>query len=154
MRPRQEKHCVLVIGPPGSGKTTLARNYANYALFDNDRLIEALWRELQFHPVVKQAARRMRDVGLEYMLRRGVAVIVTISGRTKAERAPFVRLARAHGYRVTIVRMALVASECLARCKADKARPKTTDWRAIIERWYRVFESVAVDECDEYAEVR
>lgn len=153
MRPIQNSHLVIVIGPPGSGKTTLARErYPGYTVFDNDRIIEAVWGLLQFHPAVKHTAKRMTRAGVESALGAGLATVVPISGRTRRERAWPGALAAAAGYRVTIVKVAPPAEVCLARCLADPGRPKTTDWQPIIDRWFRVFEPVQGDECVEYIE--
>ncbi|MBN1954836.1 MAG: ATP-binding protein [Anaerolineae bacterium] len=150
MRPVKDKHLVIVLGPPGAGKTTYSREqYPGYTLFDNDRIIEAVWGSLQFHPEVKYTAKAMTAAGVERALRHGLAVVVPISGRTRKERGRWAEQGRAAGYRVTIIKVAPPAAECLARCKADPTRPKTTDWQPIIERWFRVFEPVADDECDE-----
>ncbi|MBN1361806.1 MAG: ATP-binding protein [Sedimentisphaerales bacterium] len=154
MRPVKDTHMVLVVGPAGSGKTTVARErFPGYTLFDNDRIIEAVWGALQFHPEVKHTAKAMTAAGVERALRHGLAVVVPISGRTRQERARWLDLARAAGYRVTALKVAPPADVCLERCKADPSRPKSTDWQPIIERWFRIFEPIVGDEADEYLEV-
>lgn len=150
MRPIKQKNMVVIIGPPGSGKTTLLDNYPGYARFDNDRIIEAVWGRLQFHPAIKRMSKGMLREGLHRAMEYGLAVVVTISGRTRKERAQIVDIGRAAGYHINIVRANANADDCLARCKADPSRPKSTNWWPIIERWFRVFEEVVPEECDAY----
>ena len=141
---------MVIIGSPGSGKTALMDTYPGYIRFDNDRVIEAVWGSLQYHAAIKRMAKGMVREGLRRAMEAGLAVIVPISGRTQQERARITDIGREAGYHVTIVRAGGTVEECLARCNADLTRPKSTDWKPIIERWFRVFEDVGEDECDIY----
>lgn len=151
MRPIKEKKLVVVVGPPGSGKTKLLDNYPGHVRFDNDRVIESIWGHLQYHPQIKRMAKGMVREGMRRCFEAGLAAVIPISGRTRKARAKIIAIAREYGYHVTIVRAGGVdVDECLARCKADTTRPKTTNWRPIIERWFCVFEEISDDECDVY----
>lgn len=149
MRPVKEKKIVIIVGPPGSGKTKLMDDYSGYLRFDNDRIIEAVWGSLQYHPAIKRMAKGMVREGLRRAMEAGLAIIVPISGRTREERARIIDIAREVEYHITIVRAGGTPEECLARCQADETRPKSTDWKPIIERWFKVFEEVENDECDQ-----
>lgn len=151
MRPLKEKKMVVIIGPPGSGKTALMENYPGYICFDNDRVIQAVWGSLQYHAAIKRMAKGMVQEGMRRTMEYGLAIIVSISGRTKREREKIVSVGREAGYHVTIVLARATPEECLMRCQSDPIRPKTTSWAPIIARWFRVFEPVEGDECDEYA---
>jgi predicted kinase len=145
---------VVIVGPPGSGKTSLAKKWPGYIVFDNDRVIEAVWGSLQFHANIKRMAKGMVREGIRRAMEAGLAMVVPISGRNKKERGRVIDIARESGYHVTVVRAVATPEECLARCKADPTRPKSTDWQPIIERWIRVYEAPDSNECDEYQEMR
>jgi len=153
MRPIKGRKIVVIIGPPGSGKTTLMDDYPGYVRFDNDRIIEAVWGSLQYHPQVKRMAKGMVREGIRRAMEGGLAIVVPISGRTKKERSRIVSIARQGDYYITIVKAGGTEDECVARCREDTSRPKSTNWQPIVGRWFRVFEPVAGDECDEYKEV-
>lgn len=108
---------------------------------------------LQYHPSVKRIAKRMVVEGLRSAMESGVSAAVHISGRTKRERARIISVARDFRYFVKIVLIKCSPENCLARCKNDAARPKTTDWKPIIDRWFFVFQPVSSDEYDEYTEM-
>jgi predicted kinase len=154
MRPLREKKITVIIGPPGSGKTTSMQggDYAGYVRFDADRIIEVLWGELKFHPCVKHTAKTMVRQGLRKAMRYGLNIVVQISGRTRGARAKIINLAREYDYEVTIVYLSASPDVCLARCEADDGRPATTDWKPIIDHWFEMFEPVEDDECDNYIE--
>lgn len=154
MRPVKERKIIIIIGPPGSGKTSLAAEYPGYVVFDNDRVIEAVWGSLQYHANIKRMAKGMVREGMRRAMEAGLAMVVPISGRTRKERSRIAGIAREANYHITIVKANATTDECLARCKADETRPKTTDWRPIIERWFRVFEAVSADEAEVYEEKR
>lgn len=154
MRPLREKKIVVIIGPPGSGKTTLMQSddYAGYVRFDADRIIEALWGELKFHPCVKYTVRRMVRDGLRKAMSYGLNIVVQVSGRTRADRAKVIDLAREFGYFITIAYLDVPPEVCVERCKSDEGRPATTDWKPIIDHWFEVFVPVEDDECDKYVQ--
>ncbi len=152
MRPVKERKIVVIIGAPGSGKTSLMDEYPGYVRFDNDRIIEAVWGSLQYHAEIKRMAKGMVREGIRRAMDAGLAIAIPISGRNRQERAKIIDIARVGGYHVTVVKAVATVDECLVRCKADPTRPKSTDWRPIVERWFRVFEAVAPNECDVYEE--
>jgi predicted kinase len=153
MRPVKESKLVVIIGPPGSGKTALLDKYPGYVRFDNDRVIEAVWGSLQYHAAIKRMAKGMVREGLRRAMEAGLAVVVPISGRTPKERSRIIDIGRQAGYHITVVRAVATAEECLERCKADPERPKSTDWKPIVDRWFEVFEPVKDSECDVYEEI-
>ncbi len=152
MRPVKKCKIVVIIGPAGSGKTALAANYPGHVIFDNDRMIEAVWGTLQYHPAIKRMAKGMVREGMRRAMKAGLAFVIPISGRTKKERAKVISIAREYDYQVVVVKAVATPEECLVRCKADKNRPKTTKWEPIIKRWFDVFEPVSNDEYDIYQE--
>jgi len=153
MKPIKEKKMVVIIGPPGSGKTSLMDDYPGYVRFDNDRVIEAVWGSLQYHPAIKRMAKGMVREGMRRAMEAGLAVVIPISGRTRQERAKITDIGRDYGYHITIVRAAATVEECFERCEADQTRPKSTNWKPIIQRWFKVFEVVDEDECDECIQI-
>ena len=152
MRPVKEKKLIVIIGPPGSGKTSLAHTYEGHVIFDNDRVIEAVWGSLQYHANIKRMAKGMVREGVQRAVDAGLAIVVPISGRTAKDRSRIANIGRDAGYHITIVKAIATPEECLERCKADASRPKSTDWKPIIERWVKVFEAIEDGECDAYEE--
>lgn len=154
MKP-QYGELIVIIGPPGSGKSTVAKRFqeSGYLLFDNDRIIEAILGKLQYYPQIKHLGKRIIRDGTILAIEDGLSVAVTISGRTRKERAKILDLAPA-SYAKRIVHCHVSADECLARCKNDPGRPKSTDWGPIINNWFRRFEPVGQDEAHNYEVVQ
>lgn len=148
---KKDNRLTLIIGCCGAGKTTYLRHYSDRLHFDAERHLDALLDgRRKYYPEVWRVARRMLHAGYEAALATGLDIALTASGHTRTERATWLLPARLHGYHTEIVLVRVSPETALVRCKADAARPKTTRWRPIIEHWFRDFEAVEADECDEY----
>lgn len=150
---RKGKELKLIIGPPGSGKTFLSQKYDGFIIFDNDKIIKTIYGILKFYPQIKSIAKTMTMIGVEETLKKGLSVIVTISGRTTKERKTFIDMARRYEYHTTIIVMRTDKNVCIHRCLNDNNRPKTTTWEPIINRWFRVYQDVTNEECDTIIEI-
>lgn len=148
---KKDNQLTLIIGCCGAGKTTYLQHYPDSLHFDAERHLDALLAgRRKYYPEVWRVTRRMLRAGYEEALTTGMNIALTASGHTRAERAAWLLPARIAEYQTEIVLLHVTPEMALARCKADATRPKTTRWRPIIEHWFRDFEAVEADECDEY----
>lgn len=151
MRIEKRSRLTMIIGCCGAGKTTYLRHYPDRLHFDAERHLDALLDgQRNCYPEVWRIVRRMMHVGYEEALTTGLDIALTASGHTRNERAAWLLPARLNGYHTEVVLLRVAPETALARCKADVTRPKTTRWRPIVEHWFRDFEDVEADECDEY----
>lgn len=155
-KPERQRHLIYCIGPSGSGKTTWLNQSlpVGYLVFDRSPHLDVLLRgKRNYYADATAVSNRMFSSGLEEAYARGLNVGAVHGGKTRKERSCIIEPARAAGYRVTLVTFFVPASVCLARCRADKHRPRTARWRPIILNWYKHFEPLTEDEYDELVHV-
>jgi len=152
VKPARDRHLVYCIGPSGSGKTTWLQTSLpdGYLVFDRSPHLDVLLRgRRNYYADATATANAMIRAGLAQALERGLNLGVALGGRSRAERAKVIGPARAAGYRVTLYLFLVPVETCIARCRADPARPKTARWHLIVPNWYKNFEPVEGDEGDE-----
>ncbi len=151
---------ILVIGPPGSGKTTWARR-TYPALFhpDYDQCLRAVTPDgaLHFHAHYQAIAKRMYQTAIATILERRAPFVLTDFCPTRRERARWVQMVKAAGYEVQCYRILTEPALCILRTQGDPCRPKTSrqHWPKIVQHWFRVYEAVdpLTEQIDSYQEV-
>lgn len=138
----------LVTGPPGSGKSTLARERMRRGdvLLDMDRLWVALTgleeydRPTSLLPLVRGARDGvLMRLGNTVGLRR--AVVVACAG----SRIDRINTGRLTAWPTSLTVLEVPADECLRRIAAQQ-RAGTTDWKALVEQWWRDYQRPGADE--------
>lgn len=141
MKPQTDKKLLLVIGPPGGGKTTFQKSLSGYVLFDLDDNIRALMGgTLKYYPDVVRVAKTMMETGFLRAVESGVNICVAVFGTTVRERSRWTNPAVDMGYDVEICVRTAPVDELVTRCKNDKSRPATARYRPIIENWFKNYE--------------
>lgn len=152
MPPLKERSLVLIIGPPGSGKSTMIHaHYYDHVVIDLDHMITAVYSTLKYYPHLVRIGKCLVNEAMSQALGAGLAIAMPIWGAVKKERYPIIQKARGYGYRVVLVRMIADKDVCIARCKMDATRPKTTKYEPIVSNYFRRFQP---PEEDEYIEIK
>lgn len=139
----------LVTGPPGSGKSTLARERMRRGdvLLDMDRLSAALCgdeydRPATLYPVLCAARNAaVEAIKASRRLETVAYVVSTASSRLgrMRERADW------NGETLALTVLEVPPATCLARIAAQQ-RAGTTDWKALVEQWWREYQRPGSDE--------
>lgn len=114
-------------------------------MFDNERIIEAIWGKVQYYPEIKHLGKKICRNGMIAAMESGLAVVVTITGKTRSDRKKMLDLVP-EGFQTKIIVCMAKADECARRCKDDPTRPKSTSWEPIINNWFKSYEPVTYDE--------
>lgn len=142
--PLGEPLLVVLVGPPGSGKTTWARRHGQGAVHvSQDDLIDAITPhgfEYVYRPIYTAA----EDAIARTALAAGHTVIVDRTNRTRALRERWLRIARAADCPVVAVVMTADRSLCQQRNRARTGPRRVSDDR--MERMLAAMEPVALDE--------
>lgn len=136
MKRRQNKHLVLLIGPPGSGKSTLRAEFPRHKVHSQDD------SGLSFAAFFK---------ALIADFDKGRAVIVDRTNPRAVQRRKIIAAARKSGYRATIIWLNVPRSECESRIKARAGHPTVTktNMKSALDRFQKSFTPPAPDEADE-----
>lgn len=130
------KHLILLVGLPGSGKSTYCSKYPSYLRISQD-------------DQGKEGCKRLYEVGLK----EGVDIIVDRCNFNKVQRNKFIPAAKAAGYRITIVHFQVSASECIDRIGNRHNHPNLTassgKAREVVTMFANMFEAPTEDEADE-----
>jgi predicted kinase len=138
------KCLILLVGPPGSGKTTWARRYGSGAIHvSQDDLIDAITPhgfEHRYRPVYAAA----EDAVARQALASGHSVIVDRTNRTRAHRERWLRIARECGCPAIAVEMATPAAVCRERNRLRQDYRRLSEER--MDRMFAAMEPVGQGE--------
>lgn len=135
---------VVLVGPPGSGKTTWARNNGRGAVHvSQDGLIDAITPD-GFEHVYRQVYGAAEEAVARTALEQGHTVIVDRTNRTRGHRERWVRIAGEFRHPAVAVEMTTAPEVCRYRNHARVPRSRLTEDR--MERMLAAMERVRRDE--------
>jgi predicted kinase len=132
------KEAVILVGRPGSGKTHYCRT-----VLPGHRRVSQDEGPRRFKPLLAQY-RALLELGIE-------RIVIDRTNPMRAQRAQFVELARAKGYRVRIVHFDVPRDVCEERIRRRAGHPTLDETRMAeaIDRYEGVLDPPSGDECDE-----
>ena len=134
-RDRMEKRVILMVGPCGSGKSTIAKRYITKG-----------------YVYINQDAQGRDHLRLfEEAIKNGKNTIVDRMGFTKQQRSRYTDLAKQHGYTTTIKVLHESYETCLSRCLAREGHETIKDIEAAkgaLNMFFSKYERVEDDEAD------
>lgn len=128
------KNLMIMVGPPGSGKTTYSQNLTGYLRISQDD--DGKFGHL--------------DLFIN-CLRHGESMIVDRMNMTKAQRNTYLRKAKEYGFSTEIVVIEEPFQTCLYRCFARKDHPSLTneqEIRGALMGFYQSYERPEQGEAD------
>jgi predicted kinase len=135
---------VVLVGPPGSGKTTWARRNGRGAVhISQDDLIDAITPH-GFEHVYRPVYREAEEAVARAALQAGHTVIVDRTNRTRAHRERWLRMAREAGCPAIAVVMTTPETLCRERNAHRVDRSRLSEER--MERMLAALEVVRPDE--------
>ncbi len=100
------EHIIILVGLPGSGKSTICAKYPNYVRVSQDDQGKE-GHKLEFHKALDQ----------------GKDIIVDRVNFNKDQRNRYLKPAKAAGYKTTIIRLTPTAEECILRLTTRTNHP-------------------------------
>lgn len=135
---------VVMVGPPGSGKTTWARRYGRGAVHvSQDGLIDAITPD-GFDHVYRPVYREAEDAVAHAALQAGHTVIVDRTNRTRAHRERWLEIARKESSPAVAVVMTTPEALCRERNAKRDGSNRLSEER--MERMLAALEPVRADE--------
>ncbi len=142
--PRRTACLIVLVGPPGSGKTTWAQRYRAGAVHvSQDGLIAAVTPHGFEHPY-RPVYRAAEDAVARAGLRDGHTVIVDRTNRSRAHRARWIEIARELDCPALAVVMTTPEAECRARNARREDATRLSESR--MARMFAAMEPVDADE--------
>lgn len=138
-KPRESPAMVMLVGPPGVGKTTFARALAAapIAAIESDAVRRAMFARPRYDREESGAVFDAVHAALRRLLARGVSVLVDATNLVEAERAVMYGIAEESGARTIIVRLTAPAAVVRKRLAAGGARGASEAGVAEFERMRR-----------------
>jgi predicted kinase len=135
---------ILLVGPPGSGKTTWARRNGRGAVHvSQDSLIDAITPD-GFDHAYRAIYREAEDAVARAALEAGYAVIVDRTNRTRAHRERWLQIARQAG--CSAVAIVMTTPEALCRQRNAKRHASRRLSAERMQRMLAALEPVRPDE--------
>jgi predicted kinase len=128
-----DKHLIVLCGAPGSGKTTLAREYATKDFVHVGRDIQVMNHEQIF----KKAMSEEKNIIVDHM------------HFSKVQRAAYVSLGKEKGYKTTIILLQAPYDVCLSRCINRKTKDSPACASVAVPYFFSKYEPVEDCEADE-----
>ena len=130
------KHCVIMVGPPGSGKSTMAQSFVdNYGYVRISQDVDGKGHLEKFDEAINN----------------GTSIIVDRMGFNKAQRARYLDKVKAAGYLTEIVVLHESYATCLNRCLSREGHEtikNETNARDALQTFFTKYERVEDSEAD------
>jgi len=139
-KPRESPALVMLVGPPGVGKTTFARALTAatpIAAIESDAVRRALFARPRYDREESGAVFDAVHAALRRLLARGVSVLIDATNLVEAERAVMYGIAEESGARAVVVRLTAPAALVRKRLAAGEARGASEAGVAEFERMRR-----------------
>lgn len=130
------KHLIVLVGPPGAGKTTKAKEYESLGY----------WRISQDDMGKSEHQKIFNET-----LKTGDNIVIDRMGFSKSQRDRYINPAKEHGYLTTIVVIHESMETCFARCAARVGHPTVVtqeDASRAINFFFSKYERPADNEAD------
>lgn len=129
-------HCILLVGPPGAGKSTLA----------ND-----MECNLKYNRISQDKDGKAHLAFFDDAVLNEDNIVVDRMGFNKQQRSRYLDIAKAHGYTTEIIVLHESYKTCLDRCLVRKDHPTITEEkhaRDALQTFFTKYERPTLDEAD------